>query len=69
MIYWRRKSYRSTNQGVVIFWSLFGAVYLAGWVLNIVSLFHLPSILTGEGAVRIAGIFVPFLGPIMGYFF
>ena len=40
-----------------------------GWILNIIALAHMGTILTGEGALRIAGIFVPPLGAIMGFFF
>ena len=39
-----------------------------GWVVNIITLFHMTAILSGEGIIRIIGIFVAPLGAIMGYF-
>lgn len=43
-----------------------GSIY--GWVENIVKLLHLTiTPVTGEVILRIAGIFVPPLGAVMGY--
>lgn len=56
-----------------IWWFLFLAVLVVlvgvGWVLNILDITQMNDILTGLGVVRIAGIFIPPLGAIMGYFF
>lgn len=41
---------------------------IIGWIINIVELFHLEAILSGEGALRIVGIFIVPLGSIMGWF-
>lgn len=38
-----------------------------GWVLNIVAILGMSDILTGEGALRIVGIFIPPLGAVMGF--
>lgn len=67
------KSYRKSPWteiwSSIIFMWLFIIMYAVGWLMNIVALFHMTAILTGEGALRIAGIFVPLLGPILGFFF
>lgn len=39
-----------------------------GWIMNIVSMIHMDVVTTGMGVARIAGIFVPPLGAILGYF-
>lgn len=41
---------------------------LYGWVANIVTLFHMDVILSGEGVARIVGIPIAPLGMILGYF-
>lgn len=41
---------------------------LIGWGINIVEIFYLETILSGEGVLRIAGIFIAPLGAIMGWF-
>ena len=70
-----RRSYRSYNTGtatgitlIIISLVLF-VLGIIGWVLNIIHLFNMPTVLTGEGAVRIAGIPVAPLGAILGWFF
>jgi len=66
---WRQRSYYSSlGAKVLAFWAIFILIYAGGWIWNLVKLFHMASVMTGEGALRIAGIFVPFLGPVMGYF-
>ena len=39
-----------------------------GWVLNILALAHMTDIATGEGVLRIVGIFLVPIGIIMGWF-
>ena len=40
-----------------------------GWVMNIIDLYHMNAIMTGEGVIRIIGIFLAPVGSIMGWFF
>ena len=40
-----------------------------GWVANIIVLYHMNTIMTGEGVIRIIGIFIAPIGSIMGWFF
>lgn len=67
--------YRSYNTGSMTFlvMAAFSVIVfvlgLIGWVLNIIHLFNMPTVMTGEGAVRIAGIPVAPLGAILGWFF
>lgn len=42
---------------------------IAGWVMNIVKLFGIETLqFTGELIIRVVGIFIPFIGAIVGYF-
>lgn len=59
----------SLGIGWVLFVLSLAVVTAWGWILNIIALAHMTTILTGEGAVRIAGIFLPPLGAVMGWFF
>jgi hypothetical protein len=52
-----------------VLWIVVGILAAIGWVINIVHLFGMNPVLTGEGVVRIIGIFVAPLGSIMGLFF
>lgn len=52
-----------------ITWIICGLLIVIGWVLNIIDMVHMPTILSGEGVVRIVGIFFPPLGAFMGWFF
>ena len=38
-----------------------------GWVNNIITLFGMSDVWTGEGILRVAGIFAAPLGAVMGY--
>lgn len=51
-------------------YSIIALVFLTliGWGINIVEIFHLETILSGEGALRIVGIFIVPIGAIMGWF-
>jgi hypothetical protein len=40
---------------------------IAGWIMNIISLFGMETVTTIEGILRIVGIFIAPLGSIMGY--
>lgn len=43
-------------------------VLLAGWVMNIVTLAYQPELeFTGMTVLRVAGIFIPPLGGVLGY--
>ena len=53
----------------------FALVYLAtiiiimyGWLLNIYEIFLMTSVTTGEGILRVLGIFMAPLGAVLGYF-
>lgn len=59
------------SKSIVAVWLsliLLAVLSLIGWVLNIIDLLGMEVILSGEGALRIAGIFLPPLGAIMGWF-
>jgi hypothetical protein len=45
-----------------------GVLGLTGWVMNIIDIFRSADGVTGELALRIAGIFIVPLGAILGYF-
>ena len=56
-----------------IAWALFcialGITIVVGWIMNIADLLGMDNILsTGEGIVRVIGIFIPPLGAFMGIF-
>ena len=56
--------------GWSIMWMLFGIAVVVGWVMNIIDLIGMNNVLsTGEGIVRVVGIFLPPLGAFMGFFF
>lgn len=57
------------GMAVSLAWAVFGGLYLAGYIMNIIDLIKMDTIMNGEGAVRIIGIFVPVIGPVMGWFF
>lgn len=65
-------NYRSTSVTTVITFfactAILGILVAWGWVLNIIDLLRMSDILVGEGAVRIAGIFIPPLGALLGWF-
>jgi len=68
-----RKSYYKSAVGwgwgfVLTVWALI-ILMVIGWFMNLVDLFHMTAILTGEGVIRIIGILVVPLGAIMGWFF
>ncbi len=49
---------------------IWAAIVLAGcygWVNNIITLFGMSDVWTGEGILRVAGIFAAPLGAILGY--
>ncbi|MEN2672603.1 hypothetical protein [Herbaspirillum huttiense] len=50
--------------------ALYITVFIAGgygWVMNIITLAHMDSILTGLGALRAVGVIVAPLGAVLGY--
>ena len=70
----RNKSYRTNVSSTVItLWITFWLVVVVacgyGWVQNIIHLFRMTTVMSGEGAVRIVGIFVAPLGAVLGWFF
>jgi hypothetical protein len=52
---------------LILFWLIIIAIAGFGWGWNIVKLVGMSEIMTGEGIVRIAGIFIGPLGAIIGY--
>jgi hypothetical protein len=61
---------RNWSSGVLIFWFILVILTAWGWVLNIIDLVGMTEPLTsGEGILRIIGIFIPFLGALLGFFF
>lgn len=55
--------------GVIIFWCVVAVIFIAGWVMNIITLAtEMDTISLTEALIRIAGVFVPPFGGIMGYF-
>lgn len=38
-----------------------------GWIMNLVILFNMTVIMSGEGVLRILGVIIPPLGSILGY--
>jgi hypothetical protein len=40
----------------------------AGWIMNIIDLINMPAGITGLFVARVAGIFIPPLGAILGLF-
>jgi hypothetical protein len=52
---------------VLLIWAAIVIVGGCGWVSNIVKLVGMDAIATGMGIARIAGIFVPPLGAVLGY--
>jgi len=63
------RTFKKFSFGAIAVMLLLGLLFAYGWVVNIIYLFHMSTVMNGEGAVRIAGIFVPPLGAIMGWFF
>ena len=60
--------------GLAFGWFIFcislGLAIAVGWIMNIVHLVGMTNILaTGEGIVRVVGIFIPPLGAFMGFFY
>ena len=53
----------------IVFCISFMVAIVWGWVLNIIHLVNMDMVLTGEGIVRIIGVFMVPLGTIMGFFF
>lgn len=47
---------------------LFVPVILAGWVMNVITLFNWSDPVNGECIVRAIGVFVPFVGGVAGWF-
>lgn len=63
---WNRKRGQAEAIGVVL---IIWLVMLVGWVLNIVKLCDMTfDPMTGKAIIRIAGILIPPLGAVMGYF-
>jgi hypothetical protein len=63
------KRYSNYSAVALIFLGVLMLAMIGGWIANIVKLIGLPSLeLTGMTIGRIAGIFVPPLGGVMGYF-
>ena len=54
---------------VITFLILICILLVIGWVMNIIDLYHMNAIMTGEGVIRIIGIFLAPVGSIMGWFF
>ena len=52
---------------IAIYLTLFvGGIY--GWVLNLINILHYDHIvLTGKVVLQVIGIFIPFIGSIMGF--
>lgn len=50
-----------------IVWAVLVLAGFYGWVNNIITLFGMSDVWTGEGILRVAGIFTAPLGAIMGY--
>jgi hypothetical protein len=52
---------------IVVYLTLFvGGIY--GWILNLLNILHYDHIvLTGKVALQVIGIFIPFIGSIMGF--
>lgn len=48
-------------------WAVIVLAGLYGWVNNIITLFGMSDVWTGEGILRVAGIFAAPLGAILGY--
>lgn len=51
----------------LIVWAAIVLAGLYGWVNNIITLFGMSDVWTGEGVLRVAGIFAAPLGAILGY--
>jgi len=60
--------YYVKHWGFLLTWLIimFGSIY--GWFNNIFKLMAMHDVMTGEGFIRVAGIFVAPLGAVMGYF-
>lgn len=52
----------------LLIWCVIMLAGVFGWVNNIITLFGMSDVWTGEGILRVAGIFMAPLGAIMGYF-
>ena len=71
-----RLRYTPNGRGLMRFgiaWMLFcialGITMVVGWIMNIADLLGMENVLsTGEGIVRVVGIFIPPLGAFMGIF-
>lgn len=44
---------------------LLASIY--GWCVNIHDLYYMESVLSGEGIIRVAGIFIAPLGALLGW--
>lgn len=54
-------------RNIYLYFLLLVFVLFIGWSINIYELFQLEEIMSGEGAIRIVGIFLFPLGAILGY--
>lgn len=52
----------------LLVWCVIMLAGFYGWVNNIITLFGISDVWSGEVFVRVAGIFMAPLGAIMGYF-
>lgn len=43
-------------------------LFAYGWIANIITIFGMENITSGEGVIRIIGVFIAPLGAFMGYF-
>jgi hypothetical protein len=55
--------------GMLVAWIMLVVTILIGWIMNIADLANMSDIVTGEGILRIVGIFVFPVGAFMGWFF
>lgn len=52
----------------ILVWCVIMLTGVYGWVNNIITLFGMSDVWTGEGILRVAGIFAAPLGAILGFF-
>jgi hypothetical protein len=55
--------------GILVAWIMLVVTILIGWIMNIADLANMSDIVTGEGILRIVGIFAFPVGAVMGWFF
>lgn len=59
--------YIRTEWTFILTWLIIMLGSMYGWVNNIFKLLGMTDVMTGEGVLRAAGIFLPPLGVVMGY--